>query len=221
MRSSVLSILLLCLFGFSLQGFTHTQLLEAVNFARTNPVAFSETAKLSWRFWNAKTLTWVVSSREVDCYKNAYDWLQTSAPILPALQESYVAVFAAYFQSKYLATVLNSLSHSGADGSSPYDRLVRAGDFTSGSWAMNENIAGTNPAHLSANDWVFQWIADCGYLTSKGHRDNIFSRTITHYGCSEVASTTGWVYVTCDGVTEMRFKPEIDSNTALKSEAGL
>ena len=221
MRSSVLSILLLCLFGLSLQGFTHTEILAAVNFARTKPFEFSETAKLTWRFWNAKTLTWVVSSREVDCYKNAYDWLRTKAPKLSPLAGSRVAVYAAYYHTKYLATVLNKLSHDSADGTKASARIERAGTYASGSWAMNENIAGAMPGHQSANDWVFQWIADCGYLTVKGHRDNIYSTSITHYGCSEVPSATGWVYVTCDGVTEMKFRPEIESNSALLSEAGL
>ena len=218
MRRIVLSILLVCLFGASLQGFTHTQILAAVNLARTNPKAFAETAKKNPRFFSNGA--WVASAYEANCHLNTYNWLVKSAPVRPALLEAAVAVFAAFKHSKWLALVKKTLSHTGENNSQPLDRLKAAGTFASGSWAMNENIAMVYPAWPSANDWVFQWIADCGQ-PSRGHRNNIYSTSITHYGCAEYKDATRdmW-YATCDGTVAMNLNAGIKTSATYR-EAGL
>ena len=220
MKTILPIILGLCLFGSSLQGFTHTQLLDAINFARTNPSDFAETIRKSRHYWNTNTNDWFVHTKEVDCFKKSYNWLKTEAPILPPYIESPVAVLAAYKHSKWIADT-GAFSHKGENGSYPKDRLISLGTFDSGSWGLNENIAGAKPRRTNPTDWVFQWIVDCGG-PPRGHRDNIFSKSVTQYGCAEVTSTTtGWVYTTCVGCTAMTFRPEVKAQTALFIEAGL
>ena len=220
MKSILPISIVICLLGYSLQGYTHTQLLEAINFARTNPKEFAETAFIGKSFWNAKKQAWGDTPGEPGCFQKAYDWLKNEAPVLPPFIESPVAVLAAYKHTKWMATsVPNKFGHRGENGSWPIDRVFQLGTFDSKGWGFNENLAGAKPG-ISPNSWVFQWITDCG-VNPRGHRDNIFSTKVTHYGCAEYASATRWTYITCVGVSAMTFLPEIKAQTDLLAEAGL
>ena len=67
--------------------------------------------------------------------------------------------------------------HTGSDGSSPYDRMDRYGTWNR--WAA-ENIS---YGFESGMDVVMQLLVDDG-VTSRGHRDNIFSTYGTVTGVS-------------------------------------
>ena len=218
MRSIALSLLVVCLFGSSLQVFTYTQFLDAINLARTNPSVFADQIQSSSVFFNKATGKWADVWWEPNCNQNAYTWLKSVAPMAPLLH-SDIAVYAASKHTRWMAHTLKKLSHTGENGSTLRTRITEAGTFDV-CWALNENIASTGQAYTSANEYVFQWIADCG-LNPKGHRDNIYSTKITHYGCAEVKDPLAENYfATCDGVTKMTFKPELRGN-AHYLEAGL
>ena len=203
MNKIISALFLLCIVGSSIQAFTPKQMLDAINFARTQPKLFAQTAKLNPRWYlNGAFLPYRQTNDVATCYQDGFNWLDTVALPLAPLQQSQAAELAAATQSIYLANVLKTLSHTGEGGSQFWQRLQAFGTF-SGAWKANENIAMTSAPWKSANDYVFQWISDCG-TPSRGHRTNIFSTAITHYGCSDIqdpASTA--TYATCDGCTAM------------------
>ena len=208
--NKIISLLfLLCIVGSSIQVFTPKEMLDAINFARTQPKLFAETAKLNTRWYkNGAFVPYTTSSpttppESATCYQDGYNWLLNVAVGVPALLQSQVAELAAASQSIYLANVLKKLSHTGEGGSQFWERLQSFGSYATGAWGSNENIASTSAPWASANDYVFQWISDCGTL-SRGHRTNIFSTAITHYGCADVQDPLStWTYATCDGSTAM------------------
>lgn len=68
----------------------------------------------------------------------------------------------------------NFFSHTGSDGSSPFDRMTRQGYRFS---AAAENIAA---GYGSPQDVVNGW------MNSEGHRDNILNPTYVHIGVGYV-----------------------------------
>ena len=214
MRIIIFGLLFLCLSGSAL-SYTSAELLASINFARTNPRGFAEAVKSLSSFYTNGA--WKYSS-ETNCYQNAFDWL-SAAPAVPALQSSTVAIAAALGHSRWMASTFNDLSHTGKDGSSISTRFTALStwDWANSNYkmAINENIAVTPSKFVSVNDWTFMWIADCGLYPTKGHRDNIFSTRISHYGCAEAVGTwvNKWennrryensIFATCDGNTAVK-----------------
>lgn len=80
----------------------------------------------------------------------------------------------------------NNLSHTGTDGSSPFDRIERTGLKY---LAAAENIA----CGYRSPDTVMQ-----GWMNSSGHRANILNSRYTHIGISATLDATGrpyWVQI--------------------------
>ena len=80
-----------------------------------------------------------------------------------------------------------ALSHTGSDGSSPFDRMRKAG--YSGS-AMGENIA---RGYSTSESVVEAW------MNSPGHRSNILNRAFQHLGVGMAGTGGGRNWVQCLG----------------------
>jgi uncharacterized protein YkwD len=78
----------------------------------------------------------------------------------------------------------NKMSHTGSDGSSPWDRIRRAGYYYSGA---AENVAAGQRSVASVMD---------AWMGSSGHRANILNATYTHVGMGLAHSTGGTPYWT-------------------------
>jgi uncharacterized protein YkwD len=79
------------------------------------------------------------------------------------------------------------MSHTGSDGSTPWDRLNRAGYW---GWTR----AGENVAYgYGSVDAVM-----AGWMSSTGHRANILDGRFTHFGAGLVDSSAGQPYWTQD-----------------------
>ena len=190
MKSLVSVALLLCFVGVSYQ-LTTQQIIKEVNIARTQPLVYAAKFKAQFTSLNKQGPT-----GDLNCYTEAESYLRSVTPLV-ALKEDITADLASWRHSYYLANVLKTLSHYGANNTSPYDRLMAAGTWTNPrSWTYNENIAWSSAAN-SAEFFVMLWIGDCG-ITSRGHRKNIFSTTVTVVGCADVSN-----YLTCVGAVPL------------------
>ena len=71
------------------------------------------------------------------------------------------------------------LMHTGSDGSSPWDRIVK---FSPTMSFGNENIAGNSSQIITARDIVIQLLIDDG-IPGYGHRYNLLDPSWTHVAC--------------------------------------
>lgn len=78
------------------------------------------------------------------------------------------------------------MTHTGSDGSSPGDRIARAG-FAASTWA--ENVAAGYTSAAAVMD---------GWMGSPGHRDNILSPDFTAIGVASAQAGDGTMYWTMD-----------------------
>ncbi len=106
---------------------------------------------------------------------------------VPALSASSALFTAARNHSQDMATN-NFFSHTGSNGSSPFDRMVAAGFSFS---AAAENIYAGSGSNNSASAAVSGW------MNSEGHRTNMLNPAYTHagvgYWCNS-SSTYGGYY---------------------------
>lgn len=81
----------------------------------------------------------------------------------------------------------STMSHTGSDGSSPWDRMARAGyrNYT----AAAENVAG---GQRGVGQVMSAWMG------SSGHRANILNGAYTHVGVGQAISAGGRAYWTQD-----------------------
>jgi len=91
---------------------------------------------------------------------------------VPALSSSSALFSAARNHSQDMATN-NFFSHTGSNGSSPFDRMSAAGFSYS---AAAENIYAGNGSNNSASAAVSGWMG------SEGHRQNMLNPTYTYAG---------------------------------------
>ena len=177
---------LLVLVGLSLQ-ITPQELIAAVNKARVNPTYYANKIK-------TKYLDAGVKGRSNDplCYEEAYNNLTTAAP-LPVYKESMVADCAARQHNDYMV-LTKTLTHSQpAPLLNPKNRLELFGAWPTAAFSYNENVAKAMATENTAEDFVTLWIADCG-VSSRGHRNNIYSIKVNQYGCAHSD-----LYATCVG----------------------
>ena len=217
MRTTSIVILAIVLFA-STNALTAQAIIAAVNFARKNPLIIRDRIKAQF-----PNMTGTAS--DATCYSDAINFLSVQAP-LPPLAEDPTADFVTWDHSRYCVRTLNKISHTGAGGSNPGDRLKTAGIFN-GAWSYNENIAVTyrqNTDYPPADEFIIMWITDCG-VASRGHRANIYSTKVDRQGCGVFQGPmtasgmpfTGTV-VTCAGTKGLAIKEETKVKLA---EAGL
>ena len=104
---------------------------------------------------------------------------------LPALGLNGLLTNAAQAHSADQAAA-NTMSHTGTDGSSPGDRIARAGYRFS---AWGENVAAGYPDAASVMD---------GWMNSAGHRANILNGTFTEIGIGLAHAANGAPYWTME-----------------------
>ena len=79
---------------------------------------------------------------------------------------------------------MQTMTHTGSDGSSPGDRISRVG-YPAGAWA--ENVAyGYNSCSAVMSGW----------MNSAGHKANILNKSVVHIGVASAASSNGTLYWT-------------------------
>lgn len=79
----------------------------------------------------------------------------------------------------------NTFSHTGADGSSPGDRIQDAGYTLTGQWSWRENLAWTGKTgRLDLQEAIETHHA--GLYRSEGHRENTFSEVVKEVGIAQV-----------------------------------
>ena len=108
-------------------------------------------------------------------------WLEavevlSNQPALPALKWSEALSQACYDHIRDIGPNGQD-SHTGSDGSSPFDRIDRYATWTS----AGENLVYSDA--ITGVDMISQLIIDAG-VPSRGHRDNIYNTDFTHAGVS-------------------------------------
>ena len=194
MKVALLALVLLCSVGFS-QQLTAQQLIEAVNFARVYPIDYANRIN-SW--YTSKGI--LGTANDPNCYAEAESFLRSRAGLQP-YQESLVADLAAWRHSKWMKET-GTFSHTGLSASTPRTRLEWVGTWPTAALALNENIAWFS-AGATAEAYVVLWIADCG-VASRGHRNNLFSTTVSQYGCADFS-----YYVTCVGTLPINLQAAV------------
>ena len=150
-----------------------------INAARTDPLALIHILS-QWRSCFQGNLLCLPgklklgTNEGVAAVDEAIAFLRSTKPV-PALQRisAGMSVAAANFCADIGPKGMRG--HTGSDGSTPYDRILRHGKW-SGSAA--ENIA---YGMTEAKEVVASWIVDDG-VKSRGHRNNIFKREFTAVG---------------------------------------
>ena len=160
---------------------TQLEVLEAINFARTNPEAVAGSLVNRITRLGKKGI-----EKDENCWQEAADFLRTQAQAkdkIAPISEEIGLDMAAYVQSKDMLENIKDLNHIGSDKSTVEDRMRRFGRFT-GSFLFFEimsTFVQTQP--VSADKIVQLFITDCG---NKGreHRKLIFNPDVTQMGAS-------------------------------------
>ncbi len=181
-KTMAAAVLTACAFGLSPLGAQTTaekDVLKYTNLARTKPKAFAEILKNRLKYYNG-TLLRVPGKIPIRTHegpkavREAIAYLQKVKPVGPLKYSAIVSKAGRDHVADQSLT--GAIGHTGADGSSSFDRLSRYGKArTSG-----ENISYGYPDGLSI---VIQLIVDDG-VPDRSHRDNIFHGPFTTAGIS-------------------------------------
>ena len=191
---ALLIIALFALCGLSYQ-LTAQQIIQAVNKARVRPSYYADLIRAQYTGKGIRG-----TSNDPNCYKEAEDYLRART-VLPAYIESIVADLASWRHSKWMKET-GTFSHTGISASNPKTRLDWVGTWPTAAYGYNENIAWFS-AGATAEAYVVLWITDCG-VTSRGHRNNIFSTTVQQYGCADFS-----YYATCVGTQPINLQAAV------------
>ena len=124
--------------------------------------------------------------------EEAIEFLKKTAPVAP-LERVAPGLNAACADHAQDLMKSGATGHTGSDGSSPFDRMSRHGQWAV---AAAENIAYYPETDHPAVDATVQLIIDDG-VADRGHRKNIFNEALTCLGVAECAHPTfGRVLVT-------------------------
>lgn len=135
-----------------------------------------------------------------------------------ALKGHSALIKAARGHSRYMART-GSYSHTGAKGSSPFDRTKAAGYFS----PTGENIWNVMPQRGGGGTWKsrFRWKSEwqlgraavISWMNSPGHRQNLLSTEWKHIGVGVARGKRGRYYLTqnfgtgIDAMDVIRFSP--------------
>lgn len=107
--------------------------------------------------------------------EDAQSFLEKQRPLSPLTLDPGLTA-AAYLHSVYLSEI-NSLQHTGPDGSQLEARICVFGTYLQGS--ISENIL--NRKTYDPKSWILDFIIDDG-VKSRGHRKNIFDKEAKQVG---------------------------------------
>ena len=159
---------------------TPEDVFDALNTARTAPSKLIPLlegwrAKFQGKMLCLPSRTRLLTQEGVAAVDEALAFLREAKPV-PALKRISPGMSAAARDLVCQHGPSGGTGHTGADGSSPFDRISRHGKW-SGSAAENISYgAGTDPLEI-----VIGWIVDDG-VASRGHRTNIFKRELSVIG---------------------------------------
>jgi len=159
-------------------------LLIEVNLARTEPKAYAEHIKPLLKCFDGTLLKRkgfipIRTHEGKKAVAEAISFLEAAEPAPPIKRVSAGMSAAAADHAADLSTS-GSASHSGADGSTPFDRLSRYGRW-SGSAAENIALGAPEEAAEEVRMRVMQLIIDDG-VPGRGHRENLFNASFTVLG---------------------------------------
>lgn len=121
-------------------------------------------------------------AQEVFTRTNAERTSRGLAPL--SLHSQLTQAAESHASDQFARDCLTQLSHTGTDGSSPFDRIKRTG-FTYSTAAENIACGYGTPAAAVA-----------GWMGSSGHRANILNGSLTHVGISASLDSDGrWYWV--------------------------
>lgn len=189
---TVLCALLLCC---AANAFTVKKMLDALNKARTNPRYYAGFIKSEYKDKTVNGIhsAWRLRFNEATpaVFDEAIRFLNAQAP-MEEYKIDLGMTYATWKHCKYLGDELKHLDHSGRDGSGPSDRIeVYASGmiYASGEVLISNRIAGKTEEHMIA-----EWITDDG-VSSRGHRNNIFSSKFKIAGIGIYTDASGMVWV--------------------------
>jgi len=156
---------------------TQKEVLEAINFARTNPLGVAGSLTNRIRRTGKKGV-----AGDENCWQEAADYLRVQGAVKPISEEIGLDM-AAYTQSKDMFENIRALKHAGSDKSSVEDRMTRYGKFT-GNYLFFELLSFFKQTKaVSADKIVHLFITDCGNK-DRSHRKLIFNENVTQMGAS-------------------------------------
>jgi len=180
-------LLLVCVVASILWGsssaYTLKGGLDAINKARMTPSTYSTFIDTNYK---AKTVNgvqtdWKLQFNEATpaVFDEAINYLN-AATAKTALKLDLGMTYATWKHAKWLSDN-NILQHAGEGGSSPGDRLAAYMSTTIFGWGENAILNWISGKAGSEEYMVADYIIDDG-VSSRGHRNNIYSTTWTHIG---------------------------------------
>lgn len=156
---------------------TQLEIIQSINFARTNPAAVIGSLTNRIKRTGKKGTT-----EFPNCWQEAVDALRNQKPVLP-IREEIGLDMAAYTQSKDMFENIRALKHLGSDKSTVEQRMKRYGKFT-GNYLFYEMLSYFKQTKaVSADKIVHLFITDCSNK-DKTHRKLIFDTSVTQMGAS-------------------------------------
>ncbi|WP_054464483.1 MULTISPECIES: CAP domain-containing protein [Planktothricoides] len=158
-------------------------IIQETNAARTNPTAYAAKLEKQTKYFEGGILkipgqTPLMTQEGVSAVNEAIQFLKSASPMSALTASSGMSKAAAdHVQDQGPG---GNLGHTGTDGSQPWDRLERYGEWQK---TVGENISyGPN----TGEDVVISLIVDDG-VTDRGHRTNIFNSDfrVTGVACGE------------------------------------
>jgi uncharacterized protein YkwD len=158
-------------------------IIQETNAARTNPTAYAAKLEKQTQYFDGDLLeipgqTPLMTQEGVSAVNEAIQFLKSASPISALTASSGMSKAAADHVKDQGPG--GNLGHTGTDGSQPWDRLNRYGEWQK---TVGENISyGPN----TGEDVVISLIVDDG-VADRGHRTNIFNSDfrVTGVACGE------------------------------------
>jgi hypothetical protein len=103
----------------------------------------------------------------------------------PPLAHNLFLIDAARKHSQWMVDA-DVFSHTGVDGSTPWDRMEDAGYVLAGSWTAGENISRGSVSGSTINLTDFAFSHHEGLFKSSGHRENILATGFREIGIGQI-----------------------------------
>ncbi|NET60595.1 MAG: CAP domain-containing protein [Symploca sp. SIO2E6] len=172
-------------------------IIAEMNLARTNPNAYADKLVQLKQYFDGNTIRrpgeiGIITQEGVSAVDEAIDFLRSASPVSPLNPSRGMSLGARDLVSDQGPQ--GGLGHTGSDGSQPWDRVSRYGEWQ---MSIGENVSyGPNTAERV----VTQLIIDDG-VPNRGHRTNIFKPdfAVTGVACGDHAKFRSMCVITYAG----------------------